>query len=86
MEEDGLGVIVAMWHRNDRDDWVHATVYWRVGLDRFGSAGSINLPGQDVKPNSYMVNPNQTVSIDPEELFQHGGLGQEDDEPDWRDV
>lgn len=25
------------WHRSDRDDWVHATVYWRAGMDRFMS-------------------------------------------------
>lgn len=36
-EEDGLGVMRYKWVRSDRDDWVHATVYWRVGMDRFGT-------------------------------------------------
>lgn len=35
-EEDNLGVVRYEWKRNDRDDWVHATAYWRVGMDRFG--------------------------------------------------
>ena len=27
--------------RSDRDDWVHATVYWRIELNRFGGKGGI---------------------------------------------
>lgn len=44
-EEDNLGQIRNRWHRSDRDDWVHATSYWRAGMDRFmsGSGAIINI-------------------------------------------
>lgn len=34
-EEDNLGVMKHKWLRSGRDDWVHATVYWRAGMSRF---------------------------------------------------
>lgn len=37
-EENSLGVMVYKWLRSDRDDWVHATLYWRAGIDRFMNA------------------------------------------------
>lgn len=41
-EENSLGQLVSRWQRTDRDDWVHATVYWRAGMDRFmGGEGTI---------------------------------------------
>lgn len=33
-EEDTLGVTRHRWMRTDRDDWVHCTAYWRIGIDR----------------------------------------------------
>ena len=35
VEEDSFGRPRYKWQRSDRDDWVHATVYWRCGIDRF---------------------------------------------------
>lgn len=85
-ELDELGVPNYVWLRDGRDDWVHATVYFRVGLDRFGQTGSIQLPGSEPEPNSYMVNPDQTVSFDPEEMFKRGGelITEEEDNDEWR--
>ena len=40
-EEDNLGVLQYKWMRADRDDWVHATIYWRVGISRFSSGEGI---------------------------------------------
>lgn len=41
-EEDNLGQLRHKWLRSDRDDWVHSTVYWRAGMDRFmGGRGEI---------------------------------------------
>lgn len=34
-EEDALGQLKSKWMRTDRDDWVHSTIYWRAGIDRF---------------------------------------------------
>lgn len=44
-EEDQLGQPRSKWMRSDRDDWVHATVYWRTGMDRFmqGEGQIINI-------------------------------------------
>lgn len=80
-EEDELGIERYRWLRSDRDDWVHATVYWRVGLDRFADSGAIIEPIADRKPDSYMVNPDRTVSFNPEELF---GIENERDDYEWR--
>lgn len=70
------------WMRSDRDDWVHATVYWRIGIDRFGDSGFI--VGADPMPpaNSYMVNPDQTVDFDPQEFFDRREAAKDADE--WR--
>ena len=35
-EENSLGVIEARWERSGDDHWAHASVYWRIGMDRFG--------------------------------------------------
>jgi RNase P subunit RPR2 len=68
-EVDKLGITRHNWLRSDRDDYVHATVYWRVGISRFGAIGAI--VGADMKPeaNSYMLNPDMTVTYNPEDLF-----------------
>ena len=49
-----------------------ATVFWRVGMRKFLGIGSIVSSDDKLKPNSYMVNPDQTVEFDPDELFNQG--------------
>lgn len=39
--EEGLYGPESKWERNGDDHWVHATVYARVGLSRFGKQGTI---------------------------------------------
>jgi hypothetical protein len=94
-EEDSLGVKRYAWLRSDRDDWVHATVYWRVGVSRFGGRGGIYMPQTESPDNSYVVNPDQTVEFSPDKMFgsrtpQNEPTEQpwwaEEDELDWRDV
>ncbi len=80
-EKNSLGVDEYVWLRNDRDDWVHATVYWRAGLARFGQTGELVAPEDKPRSNSYMVNPDQTASFDPDEMFRRSG---EDAEEEWR--
>lgn len=92
IEENALGVAQYKWLRNDRDDWVHATVYWRVGISRFGQTGSI--VGLELKPdaNSLMMNPDGTATFNPDQLFGRKGAGGgepwwvSEDEGDWRDA
>lgn len=35
-EENKLGVIEKKWERSGDDHWVHAYVYWRIGMNRYG--------------------------------------------------
>jgi len=81
VEEDTLGVKQYVWHRSDRDDWVHATVYWRVGVDRFGGTGFIHNPSPEPEKNSYIVNPDQTVAFNPDEMFRQQ---EEMEDEEWR--
>jgi hypothetical protein len=75
-----------VWHRSDRDDWVHATVYFRIGLDRFGDGGSIVTGESESKPNSYFINPDNTASFNPQELFRKEPMGDiYEESADWRD-
>jgi len=82
-EEDTLGIRRYKWLRNDRDDWVHATAYWRVGMDRFATDGAILGAGSPVEPTSYMLNPDGTVSFNPDEMFKLPDLDNQE-EDDWR--
>lgn len=89
-EEDELGIMRHKWMRSDRDDWVHATVYWRVGVDRFGRVGGIYSPEPArPEPNSYMINYDETASFDPQEMLKLRPYwwAEEEDEDgtDWRD-
>jgi len=87
-EEDTLGVAQYAWKRSNRDDWVHATVYYRIGLSKFGNQGAIVGAENKPEPDSYIINPNNTVDINPHELIgkqvgeEPWWAGQEDD--DWR--
>lgn len=83
VEENNLGILEYQWHRSDRDDWVHATVYWRVGVDKFGEGGFISQPSTDIKANSYIINPDNTVDYNPEEMFNLRGY---EEEEDWRNT
>jgi len=46
-EEDNLGVIKYKWMRSGRDDWIHATIYWRVGMSKALSFGGGKVYGGD---------------------------------------
>jgi DNA-directed RNA polymerase subunit RPC12/RpoP len=79
-QEDQLGVTRNTWMRSDRDDWVHATVYWRIGVSRFGDSGSIALPMERPETNGVTINPDQTVELNPDDIY---GKSVEEEE-DWR--
>ncbi len=86
-EKNALGVNEYVWLRNDRDDYCHATVYFRVGLMRFGQVGEITTSEPDVPRLSYFVNPDQTVSFNPDELFRTKNMAegwQDDSDDEWR--
>jgi len=77
------------WVRNGRDHRALATVFWRVGMRRFAGTGSIVQSETEVRPTSYMIDPNQTVSFDPDEMFIKGvnkTLDELEESDDWRNV
>lgn len=65
------------WIRNGRDHKALATVFWRVGMSRFNEDGMIIMEDNEIKPNSYIISPDNTV-----ELFNQPGIYQNND--DWR--
>ena len=70
------------WVRSGRDHRALATVCWRAGMSRFAGMGSIINPiDTPNKPNSYMIDPDQTVSFNPKEFFDKTD---EEQITDWR--
>lgn len=82
-EEDTLGIPRYTWLRDGRDDWVHATIYWRIGIDRFGQKGQIIQHHNEPEANSYFINANQTVNFSPDEFFKKQ-VDYNDDDEEWR--
>lgn len=68
------------WVRSGRDHRALATICWRVGMSKYAGTGKIITAPTIAKPNSYMVEPNNTVSFNPEELFHRI----ENEGADWR--
>lgn len=86
-KDNALGVPVHTWLRADRDDYVHATVYWRVGLMRFGEQGFIINPEAETKPNSYMLNADgKSVGFNPDEMFRQPKYKAPEEDYDWRNI
>ena len=77
------------WVRSGRDHKAMATVFWRVGMTRFAGMGAITIPVDQPKPDSYMVEPDQTVQFDPGKFFkleEYFDRLEEEQEGDWRNV
>lgn len=65
-EETSLGTKRYKWLRSGRDDYVHATVYWRAVMSRFSGVMAKIYNNNETKVlASYEVNPNQTVTFNP---------------------
>lgn len=63
-EENTLGVPVYRWLRSDRDDWVHATVYMRIGMMRFLDVSTtFNSPSEPVGTLGAEVRPDHTMFL-----------------------
>jgi len=71
------------WVRSGRDHRALATVMWRVGMMRFAGMGAIIVDIPERKPDSYFIEPNQTVQFNPQEMFDKM---EEEQESDWRAV
>ena len=80
-EENNLGVMEYRWLRSDRDDWVHATVYWRIGMGKFGQTGDIVGSEPILRANSFEIAPDMTApNVRPDQIWDF--TNHEEDE--WR--
>ena len=70
-----------VWVRSGDDHWAMATTYWRIGMMRFAGTGSITTQVLKPQPNSYMIEPNDTVKVDLRKLTARQTV----EERDWRD-
>lgn len=43
MENNALGVPVMKWDSDGNDHWLHATVYWRTAMSRFGNQNDASI-------------------------------------------
>lgn len=77
-KENSLGIKERKWERSGDDHLVHATVYWRVGMDRFGyEPGYIITKDQPLKGMrpGVQVQPDDTIPAPkPGELFKFGKI------------
>lgn len=70
VEEDTFGRPRYKWQRSDRDDWVHATVYWRAGMDRFMSGeGAIIDISSKLGETGYEATPDGKNLIIPKQQY-----------------
>lgn len=69
------------WVRSGRDHRALATVFWRVGMMRFAGMGYVADDVSRGTPNSYFIDPDDTVSFNPKEFL---GTIEEEKSEDWR--
>lgn len=70
VEEDSFGRPRYKWQRSDRDDFVHATVYWRAGIDRFMEGqGAIISITDDNTPKGYTATPDGKHLLIPKQTY-----------------
>lgn len=84
-EENALGVEESRWERNGDDHFVHAMLYWRVGMSRFGSQeGKVFMNGTVHIQESPEIMPDQTIPAhNPKKVFD---MSYPEQKNDWRDT
>lgn len=94
-ELDSLGVPVHVWNTsNGMDHWAHATVYWAVGMDRFGQQGGAAILGQS-SPLPVRIGPEINLDNTAQITLPTGedpvmatleAMKEGDESDDWRDT
>jgi hypothetical protein len=68
---ENTGIRQFKWMRSNRDDWDLATVYWRIGMDRFLDAQvSFSSPATDIGSSGYEALPDGTARFNPKVYSQ----------------
>lgn len=72
------------WICHGRDHKALATVFWRIGMDRFREEGYVFMPTERSRQQTgYVINPDNTASF----IFGEDGEYQwPEEEHDWRDI
>lgn len=83
VEEDSTGQDRFIWGRNGPDHYLHALVYWRIGMDKFGQAVDKSVTAEP----DFLGDIPTSIHIDPES----GEVNMKDfkitkESHDWRDV
>ncbi len=83
-EENSLGVPESKWERFDDDHFVHAILYWLVGMSKFGAQdGKVFINTISYYPESPEIMPDQTIpATDPKKIFS---FDYPEKLSDWRD-
>lgn len=68
LEETEEGFKRFVWKRSNRDDLVHATVYWRAGMSRFNNGGGKIYGNQE---SSFLKDIPQGLNVSPNETINH---------------
>lgn len=89
-ELDALGVPQINWmSSNGVDHWCHATVYWRVGMDKYGFGGAEIISNETqtiapVAPPLRLNNTIQPVTIEGKDPIQQTLEDLKNSNDDWR--
>lgn len=81
-EQTPLQTVRRRWMRSGRDDWVHATVYWRVGMSKFCYGEGKIYAGTN-------VDMDLGITVDPDDSYKYNPLKKTDIpiiSNDWRVV
>ena len=79
-EENSLGVMDYKWERFDADHYVHAYLYFRVGISRFANGDGQVFFGTKSFGQDAPTIQNATVSFDPTKKF----ILEQQEPEDWR--
>jgi len=52
---NNLGIPEFKWERSDEDHYVHASVYWLIGISKYGEGGGVFGEGLETKSNSFEI-------------------------------
>lgn len=77
-EENAIGVLVRKWERSGADHWLHALVYWRIGMSKFGSGNDAKIltEERELPKLGFYAEPDNTVSYGQIKQVQYA-------DPEW---
>ena len=81
-EINNIGVEEWKWERSDEDHYVHASVYWLIGISKYGEGGAILKGWDEPQDNSFKIMPGNVAPLPDTEKLLDKIIHQ--DENEWR--